>query len=75
MTTKKSKEKIKKDMLLGDIAKDFPQVGEFLKEAYGLHCIGCFANVFDSFEAGMKVHGFKDDDIDTAIKLVNALLN
>ena len=32
------------------------------------------ANVIDSFEAGMRVHGYKDKDITMALKLVNALL-
>ncbi len=66
--------KITKDMLLGDIAEKYPQVGEFLEEAYDLHCIGCFANTMDTFEAGMRVHGYKDKDIAMAVKLVNALL-
>ncbi len=74
MNTKKTRNKITKDMLLGNIAQQYPEVGEFLKEAYGLQCIGCFANVIDSFEAGMKVHGYKDKDITMALKLVNALL-
>ena len=76
MTIKKSKlkNKITKDMLLGNIAQQYPEVGEFLKEAYGLQCIGCFANVIDSFEAGMRVHGYKEKDITMALKLVNALL-
>ena len=61
-------------MRLGDIAQAYPKVAEFLQEAYGLHCIGCFANVFDSFEAGFKVHGYSDKDIDAALKLVNAII-
>jgi len=71
---KPAKTRITKDMKLGLIADQYPQVAEFLQEAYGLACIGCFANTLDSFEAGLKVHGYKDKDIVMALKLVNALL-
>lgn len=66
---------ITKDMNLGQLAKRHPKVAVFLQEEYGLHCVSCFANVFDTLEAGMRVHGYKDNDIRKAVKSANALLD
>lgn len=66
----KSSAKITKDMNLGEIAKDYPKATEILLE-YGLHCLGCFANAFETVENGMKVHGYSDKEIDEMIKRIN----
>ena len=65
---------ITKETNLGEIAAKYPKAAEYLMEEWNLHCIGCFANVLDTLEAGMKLHGYKNEDIVVAIREINALL-
>lgn len=65
---------IEKDMNLGKMARQYPEVAEFVQEAYGLHCIGCGANVFDTVEAGFRVHGYTDEEIVIIIDEMNSLV-
>lgn len=61
---------ITKHMLLGDIAMQYPQLGEvFFK--YGLHCIGCHVAMFETIEQGALAHGMSQADIDKLVKDLN----
>ena len=73
---KKEKElvKITKDMNLGEVVYKYPESAEVLTD-YGLHCVGCFANAFDSIEAGAKIHGMSDDEIEEMVERVNEVIN
>lgn len=64
------KAKITKDYNLAKLIMDFPGTDEVLLD-YGLHCVGCFANAFDSIEAGSKVHGFSDEEIQEIVDRLN----
>jgi len=64
---------ITKDTNLGLLLFNYPQVAEILLD-YGLHCVGCFANSFDSLDAGSKVHGFSDELIDEIVGRVNEVI-
>ena len=72
--TKKEKNapqvKITKDYNLAKLIMDYPGTDEVLLD-YGLHCVGCFANAFDSIEAGSKVHGFSDEEIQEIVDRLN----
>lgn len=57
---------LKKDALLGDVAIESPKAAELLA-MYGLHCISCFANSFDTLEMGAMVHGMDTDEVDEMI--------
>lgn len=59
-----------KDRLLGEVAAESPKAAELLAE-YGLHCISCFANTFDTLELGAKIHGMDDEEIDDMIAEIN----
>lgn len=61
---------LRKDTLLGEVAIESPKAAELLAE-YGLHCISCFANSFDTLEMGAKVHGMDDDEVDDMIAEIN----
>lgn len=61
---------LKKDALLGEVAIESPKAAELLAE-FGLHCISCFANSFDTLEMGAKVHGMDDDEVDDMIEEIN----
>lgn len=64
---------ITKDTNLGQMLFSYPQIAEVLLD-YGLHCVGCFANSFDSLEAGSKVHGFSEELVDEIVDRVNEVI-
>lgn len=67
------KPKITKDMNLGQVVFDYPQLAEVLLD-FGLHCVGCFASSFDTIEMGAKVHGMTNEEIDEMIVRLNEVL-
>lgn len=64
---------IDRKMNLGELVSNNPEAGRILAEDYGLHCVGCMAAQFDTLEAGMKIHGYQDKEIDKVIKKLNQL--
>ena len=72
--SKKELVKITKDMNLGEVVYKYPETAEVLTD-YGLHCVGCFANAFDTIEAGAKIHGMSDDEVEEMIDRVNEVIN
>lgn len=73
---KKNKELvvITKEMNLGELVYKYPETAEILMD-FGLHCVGCFANSFDTLEAGAKVHGMSDEEIGQMIERINEVIN
>jgi hybrid cluster-associated redox disulfide protein len=65
--------KITKEQNIAEIVANYPAVAEVLLD-YGLHCVGCFANVFDTIETGAKIHGFSDEETDEMVTRINELL-
>lgn len=77
MTKKVSKKKlivVTKDMNLAEVVQNYPDSAEVLMD-YGLHCVGCHFNTMDSIEAGSKVHGLSDQDIDDMVIRINEVIN
>ncbi len=70
----KEKAIVSRDMNLGEIAARWPAARAVLLD-YGLHCVGCFASSFDTLEAGGKVHGMSDAEIDEMVREVNEMIN
>lgn len=54
--TKKTDDKIIKNMSVASVIKKYPQTLEVFFD-YGLHCVGCAAAEFDTLESGAKAHG------------------
>jgi len=50
------KEKITKDMLIGEIVKKHPQSVQIMLE-HGLHCVGCHVATWETLEQGAAGHG------------------
>ena len=68
---KKSSDKIKKNMPIGDVVNKYPQTIEvFFK--HGLHCVGCAVAAFENIEQGAQAHGIDVkkliSDLNKAIK-------
>lgn len=51
----KEKEKITKEMTIGEVAKKYPKT-TFIFIDYGLHCIGCPSAMAETVEEAAKVH-------------------
>ncbi|OHA48295.1 MAG: hypothetical protein A2991_01350 [Candidatus Terrybacteria bacterium RIFCSPLOWO2_01_FULL_58_14] len=58
---------------LGEIAVRLPHVAEYLQREWGLHCVNCIANALDTFEDGMRLHGYSDKEITEALSAVNRI--
>lgn len=66
------KNKITKDMLIGDLVQKYPESGNILFN-YGLHCIGCMVSLMETIEQGCKAHGMDDDTIDRMVDDLNVM--
>jgi hypothetical protein len=66
--------RVTKETNLGELAQEFPEAARYLSEEWGLRCVGCFANLFDTLEAGMRLHGYGEGEIERAVSELNRLL-
>lgn len=64
---------IRKDMNLAEVVFKWPVAAEVLLD-YGLHCVGCVANSFDTIEMGAKVHGMSDEEIQEMLDRLNEVV-
>jgi hybrid cluster-associated redox disulfide protein len=64
---------IKKDSLISEIVKKSPRAIELLKE-YGLSCATCIFSQFENIEAGAKLHGMTDKEIERMVNEINDVL-
>ena len=53
---------------LGELVAAHPHTAKYLFEEWGLHCVNCFANQFDTLEAGMRLHGYNQEQILEAVE-------
>jgi len=65
--------KVKKEDNLAEVIFKYPKVAEVLLD-YGLHCVGCAANSFDTIEMGAKLHGMSGTEIDEIVTRVNEVV-
>jgi hypothetical protein len=56
------------------VVDECPRAGELLAE-YGLHCVSCFANEFDTISTGAEMHNMTDDDVDEMVDEINGQLD
>lgn len=78
-TTQPNKEKIviNRQMTIEQILSLFPFKAQKLAQEItraGLHCVGCHAATWETLEAGMLGHGMSEDQINTLVDRLNALL-
>lgn len=65
---KKQKVDITKDILIGDLVENYPELAEVLVEKYNFHCIGCMAAGMETLEEGATVHGMEEKEIEKLVK-------
>jgi hybrid cluster-associated redox disulfide protein len=61
---------LKKETPISDILRDCPKAVEYLAE-YGLLCVTCPLNNFDTLEAGTKIHHMSDEALQKMIDEIN----
>ncbi len=61
---------LKKDALISEIVRDCPKAVELLAE-YGLLCVSCFLNQYDTLETGTKLHHMGKEEMDKMIDEIN----
>jgi len=59
---------------LSVVLQECPRAGELLAE-YGLHCVSCFANEFDTIATGAEMHNMSDVEVDEMIEEINQQLD
>ena len=64
---------IEKNMLIGEIIEDHPEVIETLLEN-GVHCVGCHISDYETLEQGLSVHGYSEERIDKIVKELNEVV-
>lgn len=73
-TKKVMKQLINKKMLIGEVAEKYPAVAVVLFE-YGMHCIGCHINAYETIEQGCLAHGLTSKKINEMIVKMNKIAN
>ena len=58
--------KITKDMIIGDILNEAPDMAPLLMAA-GMHCVGCPSAAMESLEEACMVHGMDVNEVITSI--------
>jgi iron-sulfur cluster assembly protein len=62
------------DEIIGDTVAAFPKVAAVML-GYGLHCVGCSANSFDTVADGARLHGIPEEDVQQMLRDLNAAIN
>ena len=65
--------KVTKETNIAQLVFEHPEVAEVL-QAFGLHCVGCFASSFDTIGQGAEIHGMPKEEIDEMIEEVNKIV-
>ncbi len=66
----KSKEHITKDMTIGEVVAKYPESSSIMLN-YGLHCVGCAVNPYESIENGCLGHGMEEETINKLVDDLN----
>ena len=66
--------KINGYMAIGEILEVLPEAREILT-SYGLHCVGCHANIYETLEAGTMGHGMPKETYSKLLEELNLVGN
>ena len=72
-TDKKKQSIVSRESNLGEMVFKYPKTAEVLLD-YGLHCVGCGAMHYDTIEAGARIHGFNNKEIDELVVRINEVI-
>lgn len=57
-------------MIVGDVVALFPEAADIIN-SYGLHCVGCHANAFETLEQGLMGHGYSPEHLHALLDELN----
>ena len=63
-------ELISKSMLIGEVVEKYPQAASIMT-SFGLHCVGCHVNPYETIEQGALGHGMPMDMFEEMMQEVN----
>lgn len=66
------KQKISKNMTLGEIAENYPEAIDVLLR-YGLNCVGCHIASWETLEEGAAAHGIMDEEFSELLEQLEKL--
>jgi len=66
-TREMNSETVSKDMTIGEVVGKWPHLAEIMT-SYGLHCVGCHANPYESIEQGALGHGMETETFNQMMK-------
>jgi len=62
------------DMIVADVVALFAEASDVLM-SYGLHCVGCHANAFETLEQGIMGHGYPQEHLNDMIAELNEYID
>ena len=65
--------KVTKDMMIGEVVAQYPEVADVFL-SYGLHCVGCHVNAYETIEQGSMGHGMTEEEVDEMVAEANRYL-
>lgn len=65
---------VTKDMTIGEIVSKYPQTAGVM-QGFGLHCIGCHVNPFETLEQGALGHEMPKEVFEEMLKEVNKVVS
>jgi iron-sulfur cluster assembly accessory protein len=64
---------VTKDLLIGEVVSKYPDIADVFL-SYGLHCVGCHVNAFETIEQGAMGHGMSAEEVDEMVAEANNYL-
>ncbi len=64
---------ITKEMMIGDAVSQYPAIADVFL-SYGLHCVGCHVNAYETIEQGAMGHGMNEEEVAEMIAEANAYI-
>lgn len=64
---------VTRDMTIGNIVEKYPQTAEVLL-GFGLQCVGCAVNPYETLEQGAVGHGMSEESLQTLLEEVNLVV-
>lgn len=65
-----TEQQISKDMLIGKVVEKYPHAASIMT-SFGLHCVGCHVNPYETIEQGALGHGMPQDMFEEMMQEVN----
>ncbi|MEI7511601.1 MAG: DUF1858 domain-containing protein [Candidatus Peregrinibacteria bacterium] len=63
---------VSRDDMIGEVLREYPDAVEIFMD-YGIHCVGCHINEYETLEQGILGHGFSEEDLEDILRELNEL--